>query len=318
MNQGLQWAKCRPSGGDDPQARCRRLRRGAGLLAVSFQYGGQAVIEGVMMRGPRHVALAVRTPDGSVTVEKSEYCSLTERWRVLRWPFVRGAFVLADSLVIGMRALNRSASLAAAEEGEELSGREIAVTVAMAVAMAVVLFVLIPTGLAHLGREVIASALGQNMVEGVIRIAVFLGYVVAISRMEEIARVFMYHGAEHKAVHTLEQGDPLTVAHARPRSTLHPRCGTSFLLVVMVAAIFVFSLLGNGGLGWKVASRLVLLPLVAGIAYEFTRFTARYADRRWAQWLMAPGLWLQQLTTREPSDDQIEVAVRALAAVAEA
>lgn len=282
---------------------------------LAFQYGGQAVIEGVMMRGPRNIALAVRQSNGDIAVEKDEIAPITERYPGLKWPLIRGTFVLFDSLVVGMKALSRSANMALDEEEEELSFREICVTIVIAVVLAVVLFVLIPTGIVHLLRDLVGGVVLQNIIEGIIRIAVFLAYVAAISRIGEIDRVFMYHGAEHKVIHAYEKGGELTVENARQYSRLHPRCGTSFLLVVMVVSIFVFALLGDGSLAWKVGSRVAVLPVVAGLGYEFIKFSGRYGERVWARALIAPGLWLQALTTREPDDGQLEVAIRALQGV---
>jgi uncharacterized protein YqhQ len=225
--------------------------------------------------------------------------------------------MLIDSLVVGIRALNRSASLAVEEEEEQLTGGEIFLTVLVATILAVALFVVLPTVLVHFTKHYIGGVVAQNLVEGFIRIIIFLGYVLAIARIPEIGRVFTYHGAEHKAVHTLEAGIPLSVENARKYSTLHPRCGTSFLLVVMVISIFVFAFLGEGSIWWRIGSRLIALPVVAGLAYEFIKLTGRNAGKAWAKILMAPGLWLQKITTGEPDDQQIEVAVCALEAVLE-
>ncbi len=284
-------------------------------MSKKVQYGGMAVIEGVMMRGPEEVSLAVRKPDGSIELQQEHVSTLPRRYSFLKWPFIRGTYVLIDSMSTGIRMLNRSANLSLGEEEEELSRGEIFLTGMIALVLAILLFVALPTAAVHFGRAYLGGVLTQNLVEGVIRIAVFLGYVVLISHMEEIDRVFMYHGAEHKSIFTYEAGEDLTLDNARRHSTLHPRCGTSFLLIVMVISILVFALLGEGSLFYRVWSRLAVLPVVAGLGYEFLRFGGKYYEQKWARWLIAPGLYLQKLTTREPDDSQLEVALTALKAV---
>ena len=283
-------------------------------MGTNFQYGGQAVIEGVMMRGPNSVAVAVRKPDGEIVVETQPQKLLWQKHRWLGWPLIRGTIVLVDSLIIGMRSLNRSAILAEEEE-EQLSNAEIFWTGVIAAVLAIALFIALPTGVVHFTRDFIGGVWAQNLVEGILRISVFLAYVIAISRIQEIKRVFMYHGAEHKAVHTLEAGHQLIVENARGQSILHPRCGTSFLLIVMILSILVFTGLGEGPLWWRVLSRIAVFPVVAGLGYELIKLTSRYADKGWAICLMAPGLWLQKLTTGEPDEAQMEVALQALQAV---
>lgn len=275
-------------------------------------YGGMAVIEGVMMRGPETTALAVRKPDGTIEIEKEPNNDLAKRYPFLKWPVIRGSYVLIESLVVGVKMLNKSANLSLDEEEEELSAREILITGLVAVVMAVVLFLILPTVIVHFSKQYIGGVVGQNIVEGIIRITFFLAYVYAISKMKEIERVFMYHGAEHKSILAYEAGEELTVARARQYSTMHPRCGTSFLLVVMVISILVFALLGDGSLFYRIWSRLAVFPIVAGLAYEFIRFSGKYHDHPGARYLIAPGLWLQKLTTREPDDEQLEVALAAL------
>jgi len=275
-------------------------------------YGGMAVIEGVMMRGPEETALAVRKPDGSIQVEKETNNDLRTRYPFLKWPLIRGSYVLIESMVVGIRMLNKSANMSLEEEEEELSAREILVTGLVAVVMAVVLFVVLPTAIVHFTKQFIGGVLGQNIIEGIIRITFFLAYVWAISKMKDIERVFMYHGAEHKSINAHEAGVELTVANVRKYSTMHPRCGTSFLLIVMVISILVFALLGEGTLFYRVWSRIAVFPIVAGLGYEFIRFSGKCYQQTWAKFLITPGLWLQKLTTREPDDDQIEVALAAL------
>lgn len=286
-------------------------------MGKNFQYGGMAVIEGVMMRGPSISAVAVRKPDGTVEVESEVNSTFNQRYPMLKWPLVRGTYMLIESLAVGIRMLNKSANMSLGEEEEELSPREMFFTGLIALVLAILLFVALPTGIVHYTRQFLGGVFTQNLIEGIIRIFFFLGYVYAISRMEEIDRVFMYHGAEHKTIFTYEAGEELTVANARQHSTLHPRCGTSFLLIVMVVSILVFALLGEGSLWYRIGSRIAVLPVVAGLGYEFIKFSGKYYRNRWARYLIAPGLWLQKLTTREPDDSQLEVAIIALRNVLE-
>jgi uncharacterized protein YqhQ len=208
--------------------------------------------------------------------------------------------------------LNKSANMSLEEEAEELSNKEIFLTGLFAIVMAMALFVAFPTALVHLTKQFLGGVISQNIVEGLIRIAFFLIYVYAISKMKEIQRVFMYHGAEHKSILAYEAGEELTLANVRKYTTLHPRCGTSFLLVVMVISIMVFALLGEGTLFYRVWSRIAVFPIVAGLGYEFIKFSGKCYQSPWARFIIAPGLWLQKLTTREPDDGQLEVALAAL------
>ncbi|MDD2421708.1 MAG: DUF1385 domain-containing protein [Heliobacteriaceae bacterium] len=281
----------------------------------NFNYGGQAVIEGVMMRGQEQMAIAVRCPDDSIAIEKQPISPWLNAPLLMKTPVIRGTGALLDALILGVKALSFSASKATAEEEEELSGWEIALTITLAMVLGTGLFIVAPTTAAHLLREWVPSLFWQNMIEGVVRIAIFFGYVVGIAYMPDIRRVFQYHGAEHKVIHTYEAGEPLTVANARTHSTLHPRCGTSFLLFVMVLKIFVFSLLPDAALFWKVVYRLALVPVVAGIGYELIKISGRYPQIGIVKLMILPGLWLQKLTTGEPDDRQLEVAISALTAV---
>lgn len=282
----------------------------------AFQYGGQAVIEGVMMRGPKAVAVAVRVRD-QIVVNEEEYTSWAESapwWRWLRWPLVRGTAVLIESLVMGVRALNLSASLAMGEDEESLSGFDVFLAVALALVAAIALFVLLPAWIGHLSRVWGVGVWGQNLIEGLTRLALFLGYLLAIGGIKDIRRVFQYHGAEHKVINTFEEGAELTVAETAKRSRMHPSCGTSFLLVVLVLSIVVFAVLGNGPWWYRFGSRLLLLPVIAGLGYEFIRY-ARRRRRGLCAALIAPGLWLQHLTTGEPDAGMLEVAISAFRAV---
>ncbi|MEW6725933.1 MAG: DUF1385 domain-containing protein [Bacillota bacterium] len=285
------------------------------LMRKPFNYGGQAVIEGVMMRGPLTWSVAVRTPDRSIVVEQRKVSSITERFPFLKWPFIRGTVVLFDSLVLGLEALSFSASKAVGEEEKPLTKWEIALTMLVAFALAIVLFVLLPVGVAHLTLPVIKGQVAQNVFEGVLRVAVFLLYVLLVGRMADIKRVFQYHGAEHKVINAHEAGAELTIPNIQRFSTLHPRCGTSFLMVVMVVHIILFSLLPTEPLWWRFLSRLLLLPVVAGLSYEFIKKSSCRGDSLFWKAAMAPGLWLQKLTTREPDDEQIEVALTAFKSV---
>lgn len=273
--------------------------------------GGQAVIEGVMMCGPVSIATAVRTPSGEITVKKDAVHSITERYPILKKPFLRGSVALCESLVYGMKSLSYSAQQAAGEEDEQLSNTQMALTMAVSVVLAIVFFLAIPTYAAKFIPGVADSAFRLNVVEGVLRLAIFLLYIWGISLTSDIRRVFEYHGAEHKTIWTYESGEELTVENVKRHSRLHPRCGTNFLLIVMVVSIFVFAFLGWPNLVERIASRVLLMPVVAGISYEMIRLAGR-TQNPVIQALFRPGLWLQYLTTREPHADQIEVAIEAL------
>src|SRR5512138_2237566 len=282
--------------------------------------GGQAVIEGVMMRAPRAMAIAVRRPSGEIVVKKDEVVPLSERFPVVKLPIVRGAVALFQSLIVGISALNFSANEAIVEEDadgtekKELSSWAMAGTMAVAFGFGILLFFIMPLYLTKLMVPVIGqSNLVFNLVDGVIRVAVFLLYIVSISMMKDIQRVFQYHGAEHKSIFAFEAGDELTVANVRRYSRLHPRCGTSFLLIVMLVSIVVFSLIPKlWPFYFKAGSRIVLLPLIAGISYEFLKWSAKNDDAAIVKAIITPGLALQKLTTREPDDSQLEVAIRSM------
>ena len=275
--------------------------------------GGQAVIEGVMMRGPNLIATAVREPSGEIIVKTEPFTPISDRYPILKKPMLRGVVALIESLVQGLKALSFSAQ-AAGEEGEELSNKEIALTMMFSLGLAILLFVVIPTYAAKYIHSAITDARLLNLMEGILRFAIFLAYIMAISRMKDIHRVFEYHGAEHKTIHAYEAGVPLDVEHVRKYSTLHPRCGTNFLLIVMVVSIIMFAFLGWPDLWIRIVSRIILMPVVAGLAYEMIRFAGK-SEAEWVKVAVGPGLLLQKLTTREPSDDQLEVAIKALEAV---
>lgn len=285
---------------------------------VDMLIGGQAVIEGVMMRSLTGYSVAVRQPDGGVSIRKDKLVSITQKYPFLRIPVLRGSVVLIQSLILGMRALNYSASVASAgEEGEEeMSNWAIAGSMGLALVLGVGLFILAPLGLTNLIRHYLLPEMGNfayNAIDGVIRAIFFFVYVWSISLMEDIRRVFQYHGAEHKTVYTFEANEELTVENARVKSTLHPRCGTSFLMFVMAISILVFSLIpATAPFAVKFGARVVLIPLIAGLAYEIIRFSARHLTNPVCKVLIRPGLWLQRITTKEPDDKQLEIAIIAL------
>ena len=297
--------------------------------------GGQAVLEGVMMRGISTWAVAVRKPSqeqldaggpdskegakGEIEVISEPLVSITKRHRVLRWPLIRGVAALGESLKIGFKALGISANaqMPPDEEGEkqDIGGGAWAGTVAFAILFAVGLFFLLPAGLTNIFKDDIPNSIVFVVIEKLVRITIFLGYLWIISRLPDLQRVFQYHGAEHKTISCYEAGQPLTPENAQQFSRFHPRCGTSFLLIVMIVAIFVFAPLGKLDWHWLFISRVVGIPLVAGIAFEVIKWFGRNRTKRWARILMWPGIQLQRLTTREPDLTQLAVAIAALEAV---
>src|SRR5215218_7898562 len=281
--------------------------------------GGQAVLEGVMMRGISVWAVAVRTPEGQIEVESEQLVPWAQRHRLWRLPVIRGVVALGESMKIGFRALaiSANAQMEEDEEGEkeEIGGFVWGLTIVLSLLLAVGLFFVVPVGLTSLIKDQLGSALLFWLVEGVLRTAIFIGYILLISRLPDLRRVFEYHGAEHKTISAFEAGDQLTPARAARYSRLHPRCGTSFLLIVMVLAIFVFAPIGLPEWYWLLLSRILGIPLIAGLSYEVIKWAGRNRDKAWVRAVMWPGLMLQNLTTREPDHDQLEVAIRALEAV---
>jgi uncharacterized protein YqhQ len=294
--------------------------------------GGQAVLEGVMMRGVSTWAVAVRKPvpgdragDGTVDPERGAHgaievtsfplVSWTKKHRLLRLPIVRGVVALGESLKIGFKALGISANAQLPEEEEPISGGTWAGTVVVAVALAVGLFFVVPVGLTSLIKDTLHSSLLFWLVEGIVRTAIFLGYLLLLSRLRDLRRVFEYHGAEHKTIACYEAGQPLTPANAARYSRLHPRCGTSFLLIVMIVAIFTFAPIGLPAWYLLVASRILGVPLIAGISFEVIKWAGRNRGKPWVRAIMWPGLQLQKLTTREPDHSELAVAIAALDAV---
>ena len=278
--------------------------------------GGQAVLEGVMMRSPSSWAVAVRTPNGEIARVVKDIASPMARNRIFRLPVIRGVIALGESLAIGFRALAISANYAAQEEGDEgevtteISRGQIIFSFALAIGFALMLF--------KVGPALITNWLPIDttgvfvVVEGLVRVTIFVLYLALVSLLPDLKRVFQYHAAEHKAINALEAGEELTPENVQRFSLIHPRCGTAFLLWVMVIGIFVFAFVGQPAWYWLIASRILLLPVIAGIAYELIRFAGRHSDNRALMTLLAPGLWLQRLTTREPTLDQIEVSISAL------
>lgn len=275
------------------------------------EVGGQALIEGVMMRSPYRLAMAVRRPDGTIALEVRREIPLSRRNSFFSLPIVRGVVGLVDSLVVGLQALSYSAQVALDEESK-LSGFDLSMAILLALGLFAGLFVALPTFLTSLVDRFIHSTVVYNLVEGGIRVGIFLVYLFVISQIRDIRRVFEYHGAEHKAIFTFEQGEELTPENAAKFTTRHPRCGTNWLLIVMVVSIFVFSFLGRPGIVTRIVGRLLVIPLVAGMAYEAIKFLSRHRSSPVARVLSLPGLWLQSITTREPDASQLEVAFAAL------
>lgn len=279
-----------------------------------FYYGGQAVIEGVMMMGPNGYAVSVRRPDGGISTKKEKQHSVKEKWGFLKWPVIRGFVNLVEMLILGMSTITWSAN-ESGEEEEELNGKEMALAVIISLVAVIGLFLVLPAFVGTWLHSYIGD-FGRSFVEGVIRIGVFLIYLVCIRRMDDILRVFQYHGAEHKTINAYEAGEELTPENAARYSTRHLRCGTSFVLMVMIVMIIVFTFVGQTETVWaRVLIKLLCMPFIAGLTYEFTRWSAGHCDNPVVRILITPGLWLQALTTEEPDLDQLAVAIRSLKAV---
>ncbi len=292
--------------------------------------GGQAVIEGIMMKNKDDYAVAVRKPDGGIEVVKNTYVSISEKVKLFSLPFVRGIFNFIDSLILGMRSLTLSADFYADDEaeeepnrferwldrvfGEKLEKYLMSAVMVFSVIMAVLLFMLLPLGLSRLLAPVVPSDRLMALIEGLLRLAIFIAYIKLISNMEDIRRTYMYHGAEHKCINCIEHGLELNVDNVRASSKQHKRCGTSFLIIVMLISIVVLMLVQVDGFLMRIASRIVLIPVIAGISYEFLRLAGR-SDNCVVNFLSKPGLWMQNMTTKEPDDSMIEVAIAAVEAV---
>jgi len=273
--------------------------------------GGQAVLEGVMLRGKKNWVVAVRKPDQRITVAERKTLGLTDRASFLKWYVFRGVVALVETLILGVRALGISAE-EATEDDVKITPRDMTLSIILAIVFAVGLFIVIPVGLTRTVDNYVASVVVLNVIEGILRIAIFLAYLLFVSRIKDISRVFEYHGAEHKVINAFEAKDELTTEACSKYSTQHVACGTSFMLLVMVVSILVFSLLGKPTILFRVFSRLLVIPFVAGISYEIIKVARKYRNFWLTKIVMAPGLWLQKLTTREPSSDQLEVALFSL------
>jgi uncharacterized protein YqhQ len=287
-------------------------------MARPFHYGGQAVMEGVMIRGKEGVAISVRQPNGELNTVRQPLASIY-KGRLREMPFIRGIIVLVETLVLGTQSLLHSAQVVAAEEvGEKIPTAILGGTVAASLALGVALFIMVPLFTTrYLIDPHIGSALLSNIFEGLIRIGIFIAYLKVISLIPDIKRVFAYHGAEHKVVNAYEAGVPLEVESVRNYSTAHARCGTAFLFIVLIVAIFVFALVGQPTLWIRILSRIALIPVIAAISYEIMKFGAAHIDNKIVRVLLAPGLLLQAITTKEPDDSQLEAAISALNEVIE-
>ena len=291
--------------------------------------GGQAVIEGIMMKNKSDYATAVRRPDGEIEIQKGEYVSMTEKVKLCAMPFVRGVFSFVDSMVLGMRTLSFSAGFFEDDEdsepgrlelwldkvfGEKVEKALMAFVMVFSVVMAIGIFMVLPLLIANVFRQFISSAMVMAVLEGCIRIGIFAAYIKLISRMEDIRRTFMYHGAEHKCINCIEHGMTLTVDHVRQSSKQHKRCGTSFLIIVMIISILFFMVIRVDKVWLRILSRILLIPVIAGVSYEFLRLAGR-SDSAVVNLLSKPGMWMQNLTTAEPDDSMIEVAIAAVNAM---
>ena len=281
------------------------------MVADRFHYGGQAVIEGVMMRGRKAMVTAVRRPNGELIMDTRPLSTIYTGW-MRKTPLIRGIIVLLEAIVLGIRSLLYSANVSLEEEEVKISGKLIWVMVIVSLAFAVGLFFMAPLFLTKLFDPYINSSLVFHLIEGFIRLAIFIAYLKLIALAPDIKRTFAYHGAEHKTVNAYEDGAPLEIEAIKGYSTAHVRCGTGFLLTVLVIAILVFALIGRPSVWLMVVSRIVLLPAIAALGYEVIRFEATHIKNGLVKAMLTPGLWLQRLTTREPDDSQLEVALSAL------
>ena len=293
--------------------------------------GGQALIEGIMMKNKDNYAMAVRKPNGEIAVEKDTYVSMTEKVKLFSLPFVRGIFTFADSMILGMKTLSWSASFFEDDEeeeeepgkfekwlidkfGEKLEEYLMPIVMVFSMIMAVAIFMVLPLLIANVFRMFIQSETLMAIIEGFIRIGIFIAYIKIISRMEDIRRTFMYHGSEHKCINCLENGLELNVENVRNSSKEHKRCGTSFLLIVMTISILFFMVVRVETVWMRIVSRIILIPVIAGISYEVLRLAGRY-DNKIMNLISIPGMWMQGLTTKEPDDPMIEVAIASVEAI---
>jgi len=274
-------------------------------------YGGQAVIEGIMIRGKHHVSVAIRRPDSSIAIRCEPLNSLfTGKLRDI--PFIRGFLVLIEILILGMRSLAYSANVAAEAEDEELGKISLGIMISISLVFSIVLFFLTPVLLSNLLESTLKSDLLVNLIEGLIRVSLLVGYLFLIGRMNDIKRVFMYHGAEHMAVHAKEKNEELNILNLKKYPTAHPRCGTAFILVVAFVSVILFVFLGRDPLWWLLLSRVIFVPVIAAISYEIIRFNNSFSNNIFVKFLVVPSLALQSLTTRKPDDMQLEIALVAI------
>jgi len=273
-----------------------------------YQIGGQAVIEGVMMRGKNFRSLAVRRPDKTISIKLFKNSSLTVNSKFLGLPFIRGVVNLIESMALGFRALSYSVS-ESTEEDIQFSKKEMTIAIIIAVIFAVGIFFILPTLIGRSFSNYFPNTIVYNLMEGLVRILLFLGYILIVSQLKDIKRVFQYHGAEHKTIQAYENGEKMIVENVRKYTTLHVRCGTSFLLIVMVVAIFVFALLGRPPFLLRILYRVLLIPVISGISYELIKLAGKYSKYKIVNIIFYPGLLLQKITTREPDDAQIEIAI---------
>ena len=274
-----------------------------------FTYGGQALIEGVLMRGRDAIAVAFRAPSGEILWAEERIDTGFHGSRWARLPAIRGLVVLYETLVTGTRWLVRSASLAASETGVELGRGAVALMFGLTLVAGIGVFFLLPLLIASLTTSSSNSGFAQNLVEGLVRVVIFVGYLLVVGRAPDVQRVFQYHGAEHKTIHALEAGDPLTTDAVRKYPTAHPRCGTEFLVIVLVLSIIAFSIVGRQSVVVSIASRIVLIPVIAAVGYELLRFGGRHRSNPIIKVVMYPGILIQMITTKQPTDDMIEVAI---------
>jgi uncharacterized protein YqhQ len=274
-----------------------------------FTYGGQALIEGVLMRGRDAIAVAFRAPSGEIVWAEERIDTGFHGSRWARLPAIRGLVVLYETLVTGTRWLVRSASLAASDTGVELGRGAVALMFGLTLVAGIGVFFLLPLLIASLTTSSTNSGFAQNLVEGLVRVVIFVGYLLVVGRAPDVQRVFQYHGAEHKTIHALEAGDPLTTDAVRKYPTAHPRCGTEFLVIVLVLSIIAFSIVGRQSVAVSIASRIVLIPVIAAVGYELLRFGGRHRSNPIIKVVMYPGILIQMITTKQPTDDMIEVAI---------
>ncbi|MEG1500855.1 MAG: DUF1385 domain-containing protein, partial [Clostridiales bacterium] len=280
-------------------------------MSKKISYGGQAVMEGVMMQGPGGKAIACRKENGEIALKVTCQSSWKDRFPFMKWPILRGFFSFCESMLNGIQDLTWSAAQIGESDEEKLTTKEIVFAVGVALILVMVFFVGVPVLLATYARPYIGD-FGRSLLEGILRAGFFIGYVVLISRMEDIQRLFSYHGAEHKTIATYEAGEIMTVENARKYSTIHVRCGTSFILMTMILMVVIFTFVGQTGAWSRIGIKLLMMPLVAGLAYELFRLPLRFPNSRLVHILVTPGLWMQKLTTKEPDDSQLAVAIAAM------